>query len=103
MTTIAQLIGTNAIPEWVDDALRAQSDPEAFFPTAHGGRRRNDGKPTARGRVVAIAAAICRQCPVIEPCRKAGANEVYGVWAGEDKEARSEERRVGKECRARGA
>jgi len=28
------------------------------------------------------ALTICDACPVVEPCRAAGAGEAYGVWGG---------------------
>jgi len=28
------------------------------------------------------ALTVCDACPVVEPCREAGAGEAYGVWGG---------------------
>lgn len=33
----------------------------------------------------ALAARLCRRCPVIELCREAGRRERFGVWAGKDR------------------
>ena len=58
------------IPEWVDDALCAQTDPELFFP--------NKGiAPTA-------AKATCRACPVRAECLQAAlaVPSLDGVWGG---------------------
>ncbi len=59
------------IPDWMSDALCAQTDPEAFFPER--------GHATARA-----AKRICAACPVITACRQyAVANNLqHGVWGG---------------------
>ena len=35
------------------------------------------------GGTVNQAKAVCKTCPVIEPCAEAGANEHFGVWGGQ--------------------
>lgn len=35
----------------------------------------------------ARAARTCLACPVVEPCREAGAGESWGVWGGVDRSA----------------
>ena len=62
---------TPPTPEtWMDDALCAQTDPEAFFP-AKGGSTRS-------------AKAICAACPVIDECLAYALehDERYGIWGG---------------------
>ncbi|QFG09439.1 WhiB family transcription factor [Mycobacterium phage Yuna] len=60
------------LPEdWENDALCAQSDPEAFFPE--------------KGQSAEPARRICRGCPVLDDCldRALGYDgEVFGVWGG---------------------
>lgn len=57
-------------PEWVSEALCAQTDPEAFYPEKGG-----NPEPARR---------ICAACPVLTECRAyALANgEHYGIWGG---------------------
>lgn len=57
-------------PQWVSDALCAQTDPEAFFPEKGG-----DPGPDRR---------ICADCPVRARCRDyaLSSGELYGVWGG---------------------
>ena len=73
MTTIAQLIGTNAIPEWVDDALCAQTDPDAFYPEKGAGKAEHDK-----------AKHVCAKCPVRSDCLEwaISTDERYGIWGG---------------------
>lgn len=56
--------------DWMQDALCAQTDPEAFFPDKGGSTR--------------AAKAICARCPVIQECREwALANDVrFGIFGG---------------------
>lgn len=56
--------------DWVDDALCAQTDPEAFFPEA--------------GDNVNPALRICQACPVRQKCLDwaLANNETFGVWGG---------------------
>lgn len=58
------------LPDWYDDALCAQTDPEQFYPE--------------RGGSVREAKKVCAACPVREQCRAhALANdEHWGVWGG---------------------
>jgi WhiB family redox-sensing transcriptional regulator len=58
-------------PEWVADALCAQTDPELFFPTKGG-----DGSPAAK--------AVCRRCPVRAECLALAVSDpsLDGIWGG---------------------
>lgn len=38
------------------------------------------------------ARRICSTCPALRPCRKAGAAETHGTWAGESERARKRRR-----------
>lgn len=57
-------------PDWMADALCAQTDPEAFFP--------EKGQPAEPGR------QICARCPVRAECLDYALtnDERYGVWGG---------------------
>lgn len=57
-------------PQWQDDALCAQTDPEIFFPEKGGSTRE--------------AKKICLLCPVKDQCLEdALANEErFGIWGG---------------------
>ena len=57
-------------PDWPEQALCAQSDPEAWFPEAGGS--------------ATLAKAICARCPVQAPCLAyaLGHPELRGVWGG---------------------
>lgn len=59
-----------AIPKWVEDAVCAQTDPEAYFP---------DGGSSAEG-----AKAVCFRCPVRRDClaHAVAFDEEEGVWGG---------------------
>lgn len=64
-------------PEWVADALCAQTDPDAFFPE--------------KGGSTAAAKRTCVQCPVRERCLAYAMEhgERYGIWGGlSDRERR---------------
>lgn len=56
--------------EWQDDALCAQTNPEAFFP------ERGNGEKEAK--------AICARCPVVEECLAYALKhrEDKGIWGG---------------------
>lgn len=56
-------------PAWMDDALCAKADPDAWFPE-HG--------PAVAAR------RICQACPVREACLDyaISANEQHGIWGG---------------------
>jgi WhiB family redox-sensing transcriptional regulator len=57
-------------PGWNDDALCAQTDPEAFFPEKGGSTRE--------------AKKICAGCPVRAECLEyaLGNDERFGIWGG---------------------
>lgn len=63
---------------WHADAACLGADPEVFFPV--------------KGGTVDAAIAICQGCPVREPCKEAGRDELYGVWGGTSVEDRRAER-----------
>lgn len=65
---------------WQAQAACRDKDPALFFPPGDG-RRPEQAK------------AICDTCPVLEQCRKAGAEELYGVWGGMTVEERRSVRR----------
>lgn len=56
--------------EWVDEALCAQTDPEAFFPEV--------------GETSTPALRVCQACPVRQQCLEWALtnNEIFGVWGG---------------------
>lgn len=58
------------IPEWVDDALCSQVDPELFFPE--------------QGESSAMAKRICGMCDVREQCLKYAVEtcQMDGIWSG---------------------
>lgn len=57
-------------PPWMNDALCAQTDPEAFFPE--------------KGGSTADAKAVCARCPVAAECLDTALNndERFGIWGG---------------------
>lgn len=57
-------------PEWVTEALCAQTDPEAFFPE--------------KGGTAEPARRICAVCPVHRECRDYALTnaEYHGIWGG---------------------
>jgi WhiB family redox-sensing transcriptional regulator len=67
-------------PEWTEQAICAQTDPEAFFPDSDRG-----GNP-------AMAKSICNgnpargrpPCPVLTKCLEYALadHEAYGIWGG---------------------
>lgn len=63
-------------PSWQDDALCAQTDPEAFFPEK-GGSPRN-------------ARLVCSRCPVREQCLEdaLARDERFGIWGGKSERER---------------
>ena len=70
-------------PDWRDQALCAQSDPEAWFPEA--------------GERAELAKAICRTCPVQAPCLAyaLGRPGLRGIWGGlSERERRAARRRA---------
>lgn len=69
------------IPDWVGDALCAQTDPEIFFPE--------------KGKSSAEAKLVCRRCPVAEECLEFAivTRQKFGVWGGLSPDERSRVRR----------
>lgn len=70
-------------PEWQNQALCPQSDPEAFFPP--------------KGGSVRYAKRICAKCEVKDDCLDWALdhNENYGVWGGlTERERRGLKRRA---------
>jgi WhiB family redox-sensing transcriptional regulator len=70
-------------PDWRDQALCAQSDPEAWFPEA--------------GEHAELAKAICRTCPVQAPCLAYALDRpgLRGIWGGlSERERRAARRRA---------
>ena len=69
-TSIADLLGIE-LPNWHKDAICAQTDPEAFFPSKGGSTRE--------------AKKICmNECPVREQCLEVAllSEERHGIWGG---------------------
>lgn len=69
------------VRDWTEDALCAQTDPEAFFPE--------------KGQSTRNAKGICRQCPVRAECLTWALdnNERFGVWGGLSEQERDGLRR----------
>lgn len=68
--------------DWMELAV-CRGQTQLFFPPP--GER-----PEARVRREAKAKALCRTCPVIEPCRQFAREErEHGVWGGENEEERA--------------
>lgn len=67
MTLTAVGIG---MPDWIEDGLCAQADPEAYYPDKGGSTQE--------------AKAICRTCPVRNECLQWALDndERFGVWGG---------------------
>lgn len=57
-------------PQWVQDALCAETDPDAFYPDKGGSTR--------------AAKLVCAACPVRELCLSYALEhrERYGIWGG---------------------
>lgn len=70
MTDTTTLGALTAPPDWMDRAICAQTDPEAFYPDV--------------GESSYPAKAICRRCPVIVEClgHALNTNERHGIWGG---------------------
>lgn len=71
-------------PEWMDDALCAQADPDAWFPES------------GEWPKVRAAKLICAACPVRAECLDyaLASGERFGVWGGlSEDERRAELRR----------
>lgn len=56
--------------DWTDDALCAQTDPEAFF--------------VEKGGTTQPAKAVCARCPVTAACLQHAldTDQAFGVWGG---------------------
>ena len=73
--TLASIFGVTPdymgdVPPWQDEALCAQTDPEAFFP--------DEGIPSGEAK------RLCKSCPVRQQCLDYALqnNEAYGIWGG---------------------
>ena len=76
--------GADALPAWQEQALCAQTDPEAFFPEKGGSTRE--------------AKRICVGCEVKSECLEyaLGQDERFGIWGGlSERERRRLKRRAG--------
>lgn len=81
--TLDELFGT-VEQEWQDQALCAQTDPEAFFPEKGGSTRE--------------AKRICQACPVQDECLEFALahDERFGIWGGlSERERRRLKRQIG--------
>lgn len=74
LAQLADLTGN----DWRDQALCAQTDPNAFFPEKGGSNR--------------PAKATCRSCPVRAECLQYALDndEPFGVWGGMTRQARQQ-------------
>ncbi len=88
MTELAQLAavgaGDDTLLAWQDQALCAQTDPEAFFPEKGGSTRE--------------AKRICVGCEVKQECLEYALmqDERFGIWGGlSERERRRLKRKVG--------
>jgi WhiB family redox-sensing transcriptional regulator len=78
---VSNLIFTGPLAWTVDASCVGQSD--VFFAPAG---ERPETRIVREGR----ARAICRSCPVVEPCRDwAREHREYGFWGGESEEERA--------------
>jgi len=67
--------------DWRLQALCRGTVTEMYYPTGHSHHANQ-------------VLALCRTCPVIEPCREHGVtHELYGVWGGTTGHQRKQERR----------
>ena len=81
--TLDELFGA-VEQEWQDQALCAQTDPEAFFPEKGGSTRE--------------AKRICQACAVRDECLEYALehDERFGIWGGlSDRERRRLKRQIG--------
>ncbi len=81
--TLDELFGT-VEQEWQDQALCAQTDPEAFFPEKGGSTRE--------------AKRICQACAVRDECLEYALehDERFGIWGGlSDRERRRLRKQIG--------
>lgn len=74
MTATVRMYAPDRTPDvpyqWQDDAACLEIGPEMFFP---------DQSDAAMARK---ALEVCATCPVIQQCRKLGAEYEFGVWGG---------------------
>ena len=72
--------------DWRHDALCRDEDPELFFPIGTTG--------PAIGQVVQ-AKAVCRRCPVMEPCLEWAlrSGQDSGIWGGTSEDERRQLRK----------
>jgi WhiB family redox-sensing transcriptional regulator len=76
-STHASLLDAFVNPEpWVQDALCAQTDPEAFFPEKGGSTR--DAKAICNGRRGEVGCEVREQCLAYALDR----DERFGIWGG---------------------
>lgn len=76
---LALLEKLSADNAWWADAACLGADPDLFFPLA--------------GSNGLAAQRICGTCPVLETCKEAGRDELYGIWGGTSVEGRRDRRR----------
>lgn len=64
------------LPEWMDEGICNQTDPDEFFPD--------------KGGSSAMAKRICRGCPVMAQCLDYAVdrNERFGIWGGQSEHER---------------
>lgn len=76
------LAGIEPAPEWMAEAVCAQTDPELFFPEKGG-----DGTCTT-----SIARRVCASCPVRVACLEHALDtgQAHGVWGGKTPRERRE-------------
>ena len=82
-TVVAELLGlADEVLRWQDDALCAQTDPEAFFPD--------------KGSSTREAKAICSACSVRDDCLDFALthDERFGIWGGMSERERRRLRRA---------
>jgi WhiB family redox-sensing transcriptional regulator len=75
---------------WVQDALCAQTDPEAFFPEKGGSTR--DAKRICNGAPGAVGCEVREQCLRYSLER----DERFGIWGGLSERERRKLRRAGR-------
>lgn len=76
-TNTAAVMGLELVAEpWMQEALCAETDPEAFFPEKGGSTR--DAK------------VVCRSCDVVEECLAYAlrTDERFGIWGGKSERER---------------
>lgn len=81
--------------DWRHKAVCREEDPELFFPIG------NTGPAILQ---IEEAKAVCRRCPVIEPCLKWAleTGQDSGVWGGTSEDERRAIKRRAQRARARG-